>query len=86
MALLRKVARGCLIWVGLAWVFALCEQTVVYMDGISGCLVRGSANTFHTAGRWSLGTTFLEVESLKMKKDIAVPLVGCQCNETVEQR
>lgn len=53
------------------------------MDGISLAGEGGSANTFHTAGRWSLGTTFLEVESLKMKKDIAVPLVGCQCNETI---
>lgn len=48
--------------------------------------MRGSANTFHIADRGSLGTTFLEVVSLRMKKDIAVPLVGCLSNETVEQR
>lgn len=46
----------------------------------------GSANTFHIAGRWSVGTAFLEVVSLKMKKDIAVPLVGLLNDETVEQR
>jgi hypothetical protein len=36
VALLSKAGGwGCLTWVGLAWVFPLCEQTVVCMDGIS---------------------------------------------------
>lgn len=72
-------------WVGLG-VSPVLTDSRLYGWHFSGCLVRGSANTFHTAGRWSLGTTFLEVVSLKMKKDIAVPLVGCLSNETVEQR
>lgn len=52
----------------------------------SGRLAMGSANASLIAGRCGVGTDFLEVVSLKMKKDIAVPLVGLLNDETVEQR
>lgn len=44
------------------------------------------ANTLHTAGQPTLGPAFLEVVSLIMKKNIAVPLLGLLNYQMMQQK